>query len=142
MAVPDQLPCRIRSKNILPAVHLKRVSRTRLGNKKKGPVAQFLRYRKTWKLRRYYQSGGNSYVDGDEQYDKDLEVEAILPEWWEQRKIDDRREFCVNHQTQMTQWVAPKAVNLCALCGRLRLSRNFSRDELLKVGGSCKPCKR
>ena len=69
--------------------------------------------KKTWKLRRYYQSGGNSYVDGDEQYDKDLEVEAILPEWWEQRKIDDRREFCVNHQTQMTQWVAPMAVNLC-----------------------------
>jgi len=97
---------------------------------------------KTWKLRRYYQSGGNSYVDGDEQDDKDLEVEAIPPEWWEQRNIDDRREFHVNHQTQMTQWVAPKAVNLCALCGRLLLSRNFSRDELLKVGGSCKPCKR
>ena len=49
--------------------------------------------RTTKKLRRYYQSGGNSYVDVDEQDDKDMEVEAMLPEWREQRKIDDRREF-------------------------------------------------
>ena len=69
-------------------------------------------------------------------------VEAILPQGWEKRTTAEGKDYYVNHTHRSTQWEAPKALNRCGACGRLRAPRNFSKNELAKVDGLCKDCKR
>ena len=69
-------------------------------------------------------------------------VEAMLPQGWEKKTTAEGKDYYVNHTHRSTQWEAPKALNRCGACGRLRAPRNFSKNELAKVDGLCKDCKR